>query len=383
MVFPLQKLHFFKTKSADPKTQILILENGKPPVKPFNNRLLFASVLTSLFTTFAHGQIQPDPIRYEASIESFENADLLSPQPNNAILLVGSSSIGFWNNDAPADLAPLNVIPRGFGGSVMNDVLHYYERVVLKYAPRAIVLYEGDNDLAWGLSPTTILNQLANLIANLDRDLPDTRLYLLDIKPSISRAHLWTLAQEVNNGFASIAEADPNVFHINVAAFLLDDNGNIRKDIYRPDGLHLNTAGYDIWAEVIRAALTLREAEFSNDSIGTNFYNQTNELVTDCAKLINDSQNRKYTLGFLLTPTGLQLSNFDSRSKNSNCNDTLEVIFNNDGTVQKATFTSNILYVYKREGPYLLNAEHDRSRLPTSQTGGAFVFDAIEAILIK
>ena len=352
-------------------------------MKPFNNRLLFTSVLTSLLTTFAHSQIQPDPTRYEASIERFENADLLSPYPNNAILLVGSSSIGFWNNDAPADLAPLNVISRGFGGSVMNDVLHYYERVVLKYAPRAIVLYEGDNDLAWGLSPATILNQLASLIANLDRDLPNTRLYLVDIKPSTSRSHLWILAQEVNNGFASIAKADPNVFHINVAAFLLDDNGNIRKDIYRSDDLHLNEAGYDIWAEVIRAALTLHEAEFSNASIGTNFYNQTNELITDCAELIDDSENRKYTLGFLLIPTGLQLTDFDSRSKDTNCNDTLEVLFNNDGTVQKATFTSNILYIHKGEGPFSLNAKHDGNRLPISQTGGSFVFDAIEAVLIK
>ena len=340
-------------------------------------------LLTLFLTTFAHGQIQPDPARYEESIERFENADLISPPAKKAILLVGSSSIGFWNNDAPVDLAPLNVIPRGFGGSVMNDVLHYYERIILKYAPRAIVLYEGDNDIAWGLSPATVLNQLVSLIANLDRDLPDTRLYLLDIKPSIARSHLWVLAEEVNNGFAAIARTDPNIFHINVSKFLLDENGDIRKEIYLPDDLHLNDAGYDIWAEVIKAALTIHEAEFSSELIGTRFYNQTKELITDCVELINDPKNRKYTLGFLLTSSGLQLSDFDLRSKDSNCSDTLEVIFNKDGAVQQATFASKVLYIHKGEGPYSLNAEYNSNRLPTSQTGGSFVFDSIEAVLIK
>ena len=352
-------------------------------MKLFDYSLLFSLLLTPLLTKFAHGQIQPDPTRYEESIERFENADLISPPTKKAILLVGSSSIGLWNNDAPADLAPLNIIPRGFGGSVMNDVLHYYERVILKYAPRAIVLYEGDNDLAWGLSPATILNQLVSLIANLDRDLPDTRLYLLDIKPSIARSHLWVLAEEVNNGFAEIAKTDPNIFHINVSKFLLDANGDIRKDIYLPDDLHLNDAGYDIWAAVIKAALTLHEAEFSSEVIGTRFYNQTKELITDCVKLINDPENRKYTLGFLLTSSGLQLSDFDSRSEDSNCRDTLEVIFNKDGAVQQAIFASGNLYIHKGEGPYSLRAEYNSNRLPISQTGGSFVFDSIEAVLIK
>jgi lysophospholipase L1-like esterase len=345
-------------------------------------RLLLIALISAA-PAFAHGQIQPDPVRYEASIERFENADFISPPSKKAILLVGSSSIGLWNNDAPADLAPLHVIPRGFGGSVMNDVLHYYERVILKYAPRAIVLYEGDNDLAWGLSPATILNQLDSLIANLDRDLPETRLYLLDIKPSIARSHLWVLAEEVNNGFAEIAKTDPNIFHINISKFLLDENGGIRKDIYLPDDLHLNDAGYDIWAEVIKAALTLHEAEFSSELLGTRFYNQAKQLISDCVELINDPENRKYTLGFLLTSSGLQFSDFDSRSRDSNCRDTLEVTFNKDGAVQQATFSSSKLYVNKGEGPYSLSAEHHSNRLSTSQTGGSIVFDSIEVVLIK
>ena len=46
----------------------------------------------------------------------------------------------------------------------MNDVIYYFDRIIAKYNPRAIVLYEGDNDLAWGLPPSTILSQFDTLI---------------------------------------------------------------------------------------------------------------------------------------------------------------------------------------------------------------------------
>jgi hypothetical protein len=83
-------------------------------------------------------------------------------------VLTGSSSITRWNDRSVKDLAPLTVIPRGFGGSIMNDVLHHLDRVVLKYEPRAVLIYEGDNDtdISRGIPKTVILDQLSRIIAN-------------------------------------------------------------------------------------------------------------------------------------------------------------------------------------------------------------------------
>ena len=65
-----------------------------------------------------------DPTRFENTILGFEASDMPSRrQLEGAILLTGSSSIARWNDQAEAALAPLSVIPRGFGGSVMGDVL--------------------------------------------------------------------------------------------------------------------------------------------------------------------------------------------------------------------------------------------------------------------
>ena len=155
------------------------------------------------FSLQAYAQNFPDPQRFEAAILQFEEQDQLDPPPEGAIVLTGSSSIARWNNEAKAALAPLTVIPRGFGGSVMHDVLHYLDRVALTYKPRAILIYEGDNDT--GGSPPIpnelILDDLRQIIARVHEQLPATRIYVLSVKPSILRQNAWPIAQRVNAGY--------------------------------------------------------------------------------------------------------------------------------------------------------------------------------------
>lgn len=205
----------------------------------------------------------PDPTRYEEAIQRFEEADRLSPPPENAIVLTGSSSIMYWNEDAPADLAPLTVIPRGFGGSVMNDVLHYLDRVALTYKPRAILIYEGDNDTGRNNIPNdVIIEQLQTIITRIHGELPETRVYVLSVKPSVARAATWPVAQDLNQRYQAIAADDPLVHYIDVATPFLQDDGSVMTDIFVDDNLHLNDKGYEIWAASIREVLMEHEAAY-------------------------------------------------------------------------------------------------------------------------
>ena len=226
---------------------------------------LFAVLLAWSACAFpASAQQFPDPRRFESEIAAFERQDRIAPPPEGAIVLTGSSSIGRWNHQAKAALAPLTVIPRGFGGSVMHDVLHYLDRVALIYKPRAILIYEGDNDT--GGSPQipgeAILADLRKIIAQTREGLPGTRIYVLSIKPSVLRRAHWPAAQEVNAGYRQIAEADPLVHYVDVATPLLKENGTVRTDIFEPDNLHLNDRGNAIWGATIKAALMPIEAGF-------------------------------------------------------------------------------------------------------------------------
>jgi len=56
------------------------------------------------------------------------------------IVFAGSSSFFFWKN-IKQDLAPLNVINRGFGGSTLPEVLYFANRSIIKYKPNAVVIY--------------------------------------------------------------------------------------------------------------------------------------------------------------------------------------------------------------------------------------------------
>jgi lysophospholipase L1-like esterase len=206
----------------------------------------------------------PDPARFENDIRSFEEQDRRNPPKAGAIVLTGSSSIARWNDQARAALAPLTVIPRGFGGSVMHDVLHYLDRVALVYEPRAILIYEGDNDTRpeAPLPTSLILDHLEQIIARVHDVLPETRVYVLSVKPSILRWRAWPTAQLVNAGYRQIADRDPLVHYVDVATPLLRDDGTVRTDIFVEDGLHLNDRGNAIWGETIKAALMPIEAQF-------------------------------------------------------------------------------------------------------------------------
>jgi len=228
-------------------------------------KIISGSVLLLVIAWPVKGWSQlPDPERFERDIRRFERADERNPPPENAIVLTGSSSIARWNNQAEEALAPLTVIPRGFGGSIMNDVVHYLDRVALVYKPRAILIYEGDNDTAPGgfIPLDMITSQLRQIIDQVHAELPETRIYVLSVKPSPIRASAWERVQVLNERYQELAEADPLVYYIDITESLLNQDGSMRRDIYMRDDLHLNGSGNEIWGATIKSALMPMEAQY-------------------------------------------------------------------------------------------------------------------------
>lgn len=208
-------------------------------------------------------EIPVDPMRYEDTIAEFEAADKISPPPVGAIVLTGSSSIARWNHLAQAALAPLTVIPRGFGGTVMEDILYYIDRVALAYKPRAILVYAGDNDTGKNFIPEDkIVGQFQQIVDRVHAVAPATRVYVLSVKPSIARWGVWSTAQRVSAGYKKIADHDPLVHYVDVATPFIKADGSVMDDVFVEDGLHLNDKGNAIWGTAIKAALLKVEGQF-------------------------------------------------------------------------------------------------------------------------
>ncbi len=201
----------------------------------------------------------PDPHRFEGAIRAFEKQDKLQPPPTGAIVCTGSSSLRMWHGLIHEDLKPLTVIARGFGGSTMYDLLHYCDRVIIRYQPRAVVIYEGDNDTAAKISPEKIRDTFIKLTDKIHESLPKTRIYFLAVKPSGARETLWPVAKRTNQLIAAVCAHDKRMTYVDVASPMFDSTGKLRPDIFIKDRLHMNRQGYEIWRRVLRPILLERE----------------------------------------------------------------------------------------------------------------------------
>lgn len=214
----------------------------------------------------AHLQIDashyPNPERFREDINKFLEDDRISPAPKGAVLCIGSSSMRMWHGTIEEDLAPLTLIRRGFGGSNMHDVLTFMDEIVLPYEPRAILLYEGDNDLVENDDVLEILDSFRIFVNRVHQDLPDCRVYVLSPKPSIARLHLLDALKQENHLLKAFCETDDRLIFVDVCSPMLLEDGLPNPDLFIEDDLHMNRTGYEIWTSVVRAVLVAAERKF-------------------------------------------------------------------------------------------------------------------------
>lgn len=192
--------------------------------------------------------------QWERSIRRFELSDRLQPVKPGMIVFVGSSSMRGWGT-LKRDMAPLEVVNRGFGGSTMADVLQYMDRIVLKYKPRAVVVYEGDNDSAKSLTTEQFMAQCKTFVKRLHAAQPDTPVYFLSVKPSPRRWKIWPLAVEYNAALKAWCDKTDGLTYIDIAGPMLGEDGKPRTELFLADELHMKPAGYKLWTGIVRPVL--------------------------------------------------------------------------------------------------------------------------------
>ena len=188
--------------------------------------------------------------QFEAELREFDRA----PAPRDAIVFYGSSSIRLWENLAQS-FPGLTVLNRGFGGSTLAECIELLPRVILPLHPAALVLYAADNDLDQGCSPEKVVELFKQFVQLIQEEFPLLPLAFISVKPSPSR--FWNIAniRRANQLIEATASGYPCVTFLDVFPAMLSPSGGSRPELFTPDGLHMNAAGYELWTSKIRCWL--------------------------------------------------------------------------------------------------------------------------------
>jgi lysophospholipase L1-like esterase len=198
-------------------------------------------VLFITFTTFAQSN------EFEGEIKSFRTQDSIKAPQEGIILFIGSSSFRLWKT-AKEDFNNPKIVNRAFGGATLEDVIYYQDDVVLKYNPKKIFLYCGENDIASSenISAVNVLERFQKLYETMRAKFPETQIVFISIKPSILRWSMRDRMMEANKLIQSYITGQKNTFYVDIWDKMLE-NGVPKKDIFLDDNLHMNAKGYAIW----------------------------------------------------------------------------------------------------------------------------------------
>ena len=191
----------------------------------------------------------PDSSRFSEEIARFNTLEFDSQRER--IVFTGSSSIRFWPK-IQEYYPEHQIINTGFGGSQMSDLSHYLDETVLRFTPSKVFIYEGDNDIAAKRPLESIMYHTKKVVRTIEKKLPNCKIILISPKPSIARWNLRDEYEKLNQAMEEYAGKKNNRSYANVWDIMLDDNGEVLKEIFIQDGLHMNRKGYELWDKVIR-----------------------------------------------------------------------------------------------------------------------------------
>ncbi len=113
----------------------------------------------------------------------------------------------------------------------------------------------GDNSLTPRNTPLEIVAGVTAVVQTLRMRLPGARVLLLGVFPrGPANAPVRGAIATINAGLRQLDDGGRFVSFLDIGARFLNTDGSLRQDLM-PDQLHLNTAGYEVWADAIRAPL--------------------------------------------------------------------------------------------------------------------------------
>ncbi len=189
--------------------------------------------------------------KWEKDIAKFEAADQANPPPKGAVLFVGSSTIVRWKTLA-ADFPHTTVLNRGFGGNQIKDCTYYAERMIFPYAPSAIFLRAGGNDINAGWPVEEVFADFKAFVAKVRGRFPGIPIHFIGLAPTIRRIEQIDAGNQLNDLVAAYCKTQPGLNYIETRTTTLDAAGKVRPELFVEDMLHFNAEGYKLLVAAVR-----------------------------------------------------------------------------------------------------------------------------------
>ncbi len=151
------------------------------------------------------------------------------------------------------------IVNRGISGDRSGWLLDRLDCIV-EGQPKRLFLMIGTNDLAGGITPKEIVENVGKLIERFQQESPRTRIYIESILPvngADFKAYPKHYAQAKNIVKTNLmlenlaGDSGKRVSYIDLYSEFIDEAGNLKKEL-STDGLHLKGGGYLIWRDAIK-----------------------------------------------------------------------------------------------------------------------------------
>jgi lysophospholipase L1-like esterase len=225
------------------------------------NTRMYTGLLALLFVlstcqSFGQRAVPDEILKWEGDIAVIDSLNRAEVSGSETLLVTGSSSIRLWDS-IHSDLAPYQVMQRGYGGARLTDFNYYADRIIKPQQFKAIVVFVA-NDIPGDESNSTpheVLRRFRSLVKMIRKRNPGTPVCWIEITPTPSRWHVSPQIREANSLIAKYCERNSDLHFISTFDQYVTPEGLPDSTLFRDDMLHLNRKGYERWAGIIKTSL--------------------------------------------------------------------------------------------------------------------------------
>jgi lysophospholipase L1-like esterase len=226
---------------------------AQPLLKKFEPLMLLQPPRLNVAATFTQTNQRMGP-RHEGFVAT-------AKQGNIDLLLHGDSITDWWQLEANKPVfdkyfGSIRTANFAVAGDTTQGVLWGLRNGEGQgFQPKAVMLMIGTNNTGQYTGPE-IAEGVGAVVTELRRNFPSAKILLLAIFPrAVPGDPVRDKIAEVNRIISRLDDGK-NVFYLDIGQKFLDDKGVFLPDSFRPDNLHPQAKGYEIWGEAVSAKLS-------------------------------------------------------------------------------------------------------------------------------